>query len=143
MQNLTLGDVIEAHAKNVDLKDARLHSFLMQLSKIIDLQTRIEDVFIDRIYEGEIANSTLLSYRGMWKRAVKMAFPDAKVRSYVQRRTLRKKEHEENQKGMMTIPIPLPERGVIVTVNCPINITTSEAERIRNVLLAYSSTAKE
>ena len=143
MQNLTLGDVIDAHAKKEVLIDARLYSFLMQLSKIVELQTRIEDVCIDRIYEGEIANSTLLSYRSMWKRAVKMVFSDARVRSYVQRRTLRKKEHEDNQKGMMTIPIPLPERGCVITVNCPIDITNSEAERIRNVLLAYSASTKE
>lgn len=143
MQDLTLGAVIESHAKKGDLKDARLYSFLMQLSKIVELQTKIEDVYIDRIYEGEIANSTLLSYRSMWKRSVKMAFPDARVRSYVQKRTLRKKEYEENQKGMMNIPIPLPERGVVVTVNCPMNITSAEVERIRNVLFAYSASNKE
>lgn len=138
MQNLTLGDVIEAHAKKGDLKDARLYSLLMQLSKILELQTRIEDVCIDRIYDGEIANSTLLSYRSMWKRAVKMVFPDARVRSYVQRRTLRKKEHEENQKGMMTIPIPLPERGITVYVNAPIELTEWDVERVKRVLMAYA-----
>ncbi|ECA4813416.1 hypothetical protein [Citrobacter sp. RHB21-C01] len=138
MQNLTLGDVIEAHAKKGDLKDARLYSLLMQLSKILELQTRIEDVCIDRIYDGEIANSTLLSYRSMWKRAVKMVFPDARVRSYVQRRTLRKKEHEENQKGMMTIPIPLPERGITVYVNAPIELTEWDVERVNRVLMAYA-----
>lgn len=138
MQNLTLGDVIDAHAKKEDLIDARLYSFLMQLSKIIELQTRIGDVCIDRIYDGEIANSTLLSYRSMWKRAVKMVFPDARVKSYVQRRTLRKKEHEENHKGMMTIPIPLPERGITVYVNAPIALTEWDVERVKRVLMAYA-----
>jgi len=112
------------------------------LSKNLGSGTAIEDVDVDKVYNERVARNTLLSYRHYWRKYAKIANPASKPMRYAQGSGMNKKPAKTKEQHVscvsMRIPIPLPERGIVVYVTCPVNINAQEAELIGNVLSAYA-----
>ncbi|WP_125295521.1 hypothetical protein [Atlantibacter subterraneus] len=147
MENLTIADVVGYHGRSDSPPLApRYRCFLRQLSSLVDARTPIESVDIDAAYAGDVSHATVLSYRSIWRRCARQAFPGSKVMRYPYKSA---KTHSQ-KKGKaalrpsswegkrMTIPIPFPDRDITVYVDSPIDISDSEAERVRKILLAYA-----
>lgn len=147
MENLTIADVVGYHeGSNSPPLTQRYLFFLRQLSSLVDARTPIESVDVDAAYAGDVSHATVLSYRSIWRRCVRQAFPGSSVMRYPYKSS---KTHNQNKRKAacrspsvegkrMTIPIPLFERGITVYVDSPIEISDSDAERVRKVLLAYA-----
>lgn len=147
MENLTIADVVGYHERSDSPPLAQRYlCFLRQLSSLVDARTPIESVDVDAAYGGEVSHATVLSYRSIWRRCVRQAFPGSMVMRYPY-----KSAKTHNQKKCkaalsppswegkrMTIPIPLFDRGITVYVDSPMDISDSEAERVRKILLAYA-----
>lgn len=139
----TLADVISffkrdnsPHIKKYEL------SFLLSLAARLGPQVPIEKVDTDSIYERIVNRNTLLSYRHRWRRLARLACPGCKTMRYpyknfgVQSKPTARQNNLTD--GYMRIPIPLPERGIIVYVNAPIALTEWDVERVKGVLMAYA-----
>lgn len=147
MEYLTIADVVSYHERSDSPPLAQRYlCFLRQLSFLVDARTPIESVDVDAAYAGEVSHATVLSYRNIWRRCVRQAFPGSMVMRYPYKSA---KTHSQ-KKGKaalrsplwegkrMTIPIPLFDRGITVYVDSPMDISDSDAERVRKILLAYA-----
>lgn len=94
---------------------------------------------IDKCFgNGSVTASTLATYRHLWRRAIYFAIPDFEFHGGMKRYKPHFRVEVTRPHKTFTIPIPLPDRGIVVTVELPIDLTMLDSVRIAGVLKAYA-----